>query len=399
MSDSLRENRLRRKDTSRRTALAYLLGAAGSLMAADVLAQPAGRQPAPGMGPRTPPPGAQPPGAGQGPRAPTEEPPADAKAGVPIIDVHAHLFVRGAPYRAADFAAAAAAAVAWMDKVGIRRMLVMSPPNHEAGRGYERDMIIEGTRAHPGRFAFLDGGSTLNPMIHGAAHAGSVTQAVERNFVREAERGLAAGAVGFGEMSAEHLSYFVPHPYNSAPPDHKLFLLLADIAAERGVPVDLHMEAVPSDMPTPPPFQQLSPLNPPTLKANIEAFRRLLAHNRRARIIWNHVGVDATRQRSVRLCRELLRDNENLAMSIATPAAPKFIMDAGDRLRPEWLALFSDFSDRFMLGTDSFHMPPGMNVAMPRSWKVRLVVNQLPDDAARKVGHLNAQRMFNLPPI
>ena len=34
---------------------------------------------------------------------------------------------------------------------------------------------------------------------------------------------------------------------STLPPDHPLYLLLADIAAQHGVPIDLHMEAVPAD--------------------------------------------------------------------------------------------------------------------------------------------------------
>ena len=56
------------------------------------------------------------------------------------------------------------------------------------------------------------------------------------------------GAAGFGEMAAEHFSGGTP--YQFAPPDHPLFLLLADIAARHDVPIDQHMNAVPRDGPS-----------------------------------------------------------------------------------------------------------------------------------------------------
>ena len=71
-------------------------------------------------------------------------------------------------------------------------------------------------------------------------------------------------------------------------------LRLAEIAAQLGVPIDLHMEAVRADMPAPPRFLERSPNNPPTLKANIDRFRALLASNRKASIIWSHSGWDNT---------------------------------------------------------------------------------------------------------
>ena len=375
---------------TRRAALASLLCAGLALArAARAVAQPTGRpRPGPHMGP----------GMGGGPQAPVEEPPPAAKNGVPLIDVHAHLVTRNPGMAGADFAGAARAAVSWMDRVGISRMLVMPPPfgAAEIDRAYEYDAFGTALRAHPGRFGFL--GGSLNPLIHKAAREGTVSASLERDFTARAQRILADGALGFGELSAEHLSFFAEHPYNSAPPDHRLFLLLADIAAERGVPIDLHMEAVPHDMPTPPMFTRLSSANPPTLRANLAGFRRLLAHNRKARIVWAHAGYDGTGYRTAQLCRELLEENPNLAMSLVVPSRMRQLLDEADRARPDWLALVSDLSDRFMVGTDSFHLSPQMSgLRMPRAWQIRLFVNQLPDEAARRVGSLNAQWIFNLP--
>jgi hypothetical protein len=50
-------------------------------------------------------------------------------------------------------------------------------------------------------------------------------------------------------MTAEHAPSSTP--YETAPPDHPLFLLQADIAAQRDVPIDLHMEAFPKRSPSP----------------------------------------------------------------------------------------------------------------------------------------------------
>jgi hypothetical protein len=369
-----------------------LFGASvGMARAAKALAQPMGRPgPRPGMGP----------GMGEGPQAPIEEPPLEAKNGVPLIDVHAHLVTSSPGMVGADFAGAARAAISWMDRVGISRMLVMPPPYGatEIDRSYEYDAFRDALRAYPGRFGFLAGGGGLNPLIHQAVREGAVSASVERDFVARARQMLADGALGFGELSAEHLSYFAGHPYNAAPPDHPLFRLLADIAAERGAPIDLHMEAVPRDMATPPMFSRLSAANPPTLKANIDGFRRLLAHNRKARIVWAHAGHDATGYRTPQLCRDLLQENPNLCMSLAVPPRMRQLLDEADRARGDWLSLVSDLSDRFMVGTDSFHLSPQMSGRhMPRVWQIRLFVNQLPGELARRVGSLNAQRIFNLP--
>jgi hypothetical protein len=103
--------------------------------------------------------------------------------------------------------------------------------------------MVTSARAHGDRFAVLGGRGSLNAMIQDAITAGETSEKLRRKFEARAIAIIKDGAVGFGEMAAEHLSFFSEHPYESAPPDHPLFLLLADIAARLGVPIDLHMEA------------------------------------------------------------------------------------------------------------------------------------------------------------
>src|SRR5262249_49498476 len=154
-----------------------------------------------------------------------------------------------------------------------------------------------------GRFAFIAGGESLNPMIQGTDPS-KVTPETIRQLEQEADAIVKAGAVGFGELAAEHFSSGRGnHPYESVSPDHPLLLALADTAAKTGLPIDLHMEAVPEDMPFP---RRRGPPNPDYVRANIPAFERLLAHNANAHIIWDHAGWDLTGERTVLLMRSLL---------------------------------------------------------------------------------------------
>ncbi len=76
-------------------------------------------------------------------------------------------------------------------------------------------------------------------MIH-ATPAGDVDAALRKRFTDRAEAIVAAGAKGFGEFTALHLSMQTWHPFLEVAPDHPLFLLLADIAARHGLPIDIH---------------------------------------------------------------------------------------------------------------------------------------------------------------
>ena len=230
-------------------------------------------------------------------------------------------------------------------------------------------------------------------MIQQSVRSGDSGAAIQRKFRERAENLLRMGAAGFGEMAAEHFAGGTP--YQFAPPDHPLFLLLADIAAQHDVPIDLHMEAVPRAMPLPPNLN--SPPNPPQLHENISALERLLEHNRRAKIIWAHLGSDGTGYRTPDLCRRLLQKHSNLYMEIKEdPKAlgQNFLM-TGDKIKPEWLKLFEDFPDRFIIGSDQHYPEPS---GPPRWQEVVLLFNQLPANLRRSIGTENVAHIYDARP-
>lgn len=286
-----------------------------------------------------------------------------------------------------------------MDRQGLQKILIMPPPSPHEQPGYDYEELAKVANEKPERFAFLGGGRSLNPMIYEAIRLGRVSDRLNDRFEQKAEEIIKAGAVGFGEMTALHLSFVAGHPFEEAPPDHPLFLLLADIAARRDVPIDLHMKAVVQDAPLPGGFS--SPPNPKTLRENIIVFERLLAHNRGARIVWVHIGWDNTRQMTVDLLRRLLKAHSNLYMSIkidqVSPARSlpeNNPLNSFGRLRPEWLKLIGSFPDRFVIGTDSFY---GFlrQVEVATQGPLALLA-QLPPDLVRMVGYENVVRIYRL---
>jgi predicted TIM-barrel fold metal-dependent hydrolase len=307
----------------------------------------------------------------------------------PYIDVHAHL-------DPGDAAGSVAVAVRAMRVENAARLLFLPSPFtfHDPGR-YAAEIIRKAESKYPNRLAFLGGGGTLNAMIQQAVQSGDDGLEVQRRFRERAEQILREGAVGFGEMTAEHFP--TASAYQYAPPDHPLFLLLADIAAQHGVPIDLHMEAVPQAMPTPAGIK--SPPAPRRLPANIPAFERLLAHNPRAKIVWAHLGWDNTGYRTVALSRRLLAAHPNLYMELKIdpidPGKNSPLTGGGSgKIKPEWLKLFEDFPDRFVIGTDQ-HYPMPKNG--PQRWQAAvLLFNQLPAGLRQKIGIANPVRIYNL---
>jgi len=313
----------------------------------------------------------------------------EASGAAAIIDTHAH-FPRGASGGIREFQPSALLAA--METFGVEQV-VLSPPPFPPGVDAPRLGEVRAAARQSARFAFAAGGESLNPLLQDTP-AGRVSADLLRRFSALAEEIAAAGAASFGELAAEHFSSGRGrHPYESSPPDHPLLLALADVAARHAMPIDLHMEAVPQDMPFPP-DRPRGP-NPPQLRANISRLERLLEHNREARIVWLHAGWDLTGERTIPLMRGLLERHPNLTMSIkcdrsgARATAP-FLPDP-PAVRPGWLALLGAFPDRFMIGSDQF-----AGEETQRLECVRALIDALPPELARRIASENARRIYRL---
>jgi predicted TIM-barrel fold metal-dependent hydrolase len=270
-------------------------------------------------------------------------------------------------------------------------ILQMLPDTFDHPGHYDAEVILPAAKKYPGKLIVVGGGGTLNPMIHQSVVSGDSGPEVQKKFKDRAEELLREGVAGFGEMTAEHFDGATPYQY--APADHPLFLLLADISAQHNVPFDLHMEAVTKDMPLPPELK--SPPNAAQLHENITALERLLVHNQRAKIIWAHAGADGTGGRTPDLCRRLLRAHSNLYMEIKTDPQAKgknYPLASDGTIKPDWRSLFEDFPDRFIIGSDQ-HYPIPKNAA--DRWQTAvLLFNQLPPAVRRRIGTENIQHIY-----
>jgi hypothetical protein len=322
----------------------------------------------------------------QPPDSPASQKPVAALS--PYIDVHSHLDEKKTE-------ASMEAAIRAMPEENLARIIFMPSPFTLADSDrFDAELLLPAAKKFPGKIYVLGGGGTLNPMIIEAARTGDSGPEVQKKFKERAEAILSEGAVGFGEMTAEHFPSSTP--YQHAAPDSPLFLLLADIAAQHDVPICIHMDAVPQDMDLPAPLK--SPPNPPRLQANIAAFERLLAHNPRAKIVWAHLGWDNTGYRTPELMRRMLAAHPNLFMEIKidpvdTEKNSPLTAGGSGKIKPEWLKLFTDFPDRFVMGSDQ-HYPLGSG---PQRWQADvLALNQLPPAVRRKIASENAIRIYGL---
>jgi predicted TIM-barrel fold metal-dependent hydrolase len=303
----------------------------------------------------------------------------------PFVEEHAHFDEK-------DPAGSVRSAMAALGRENAAMIVFqISPDTFDHPGRYDTEIILDEVKKHPGKLAITGGGGSLNAMIMKSVATGDAGPEVRKKFKERAEDLLRKGVIGFGEMTAEHFDGFTP--YQSAPPDHPLFLLLADLAAEHNLPIDLHMEAVPQDMSLPADLK--SPPNAPRLHANIAAFERFLSHNPRAKIIWAHLGSDFTGYRTVELDRRLLQAHPNLYMEIkADPGSRGLNYPLADdgKIKPEWLKLFTEFPDRFVIGSDQHYPEP--SDADKRWQETILLFNQLPSDVRKKIGTENVASLY-----
>lgn len=322
-----------------------------------------------------------------------------------FVDTHAHLdaLTQGG----SEFDAAAESMLPLLSAPGVRTSIVMPMP-FPSGRTFDVAELAPVAKRCPARLAFMAGGGSLNVLIH--ENPGTPSAELRKRFDDKAAEIVAAGAVGFGEMGTLHLSFNAQHPFSDVPADHPLFRLLAELAAKHDVAIDLHHDAITRDMPTPPRFRQLSPNNPASLKENLAGFERLLAHERRARIVWAHVGNDQTGQSTPALYRRLLGAHPNLFLQLKAPQAgqgpggsafPQNDLLQGDRVHPDWLEIIRAFPERMVVGGDNFFASPNARQPFQRPPsnldRLRTFLGQLPADIARKVASDNAVRIYRLP--
>lgn len=314
-------------------------------------------------------------------------------AAAPFIDAHLHVDQN----RPAESITLVLSAMAHLNQS--KGFILTEPYGPDNPDRWEADRILAAVKAYPGKLIVLGGGGTLNGMIIASYRSGDAGPEVRKKFRDKAEELLRLGIAGFGEMSTEHFS--LPQSpvkdYEYAPADHPLMLLLADIAAEHNVPIDLHMEAVPEDMPAP---ENLKAPNPPALHGNFAALERLLAHNPRTKLIWAHAGQDNTGFRTPEIMRGLLARHPNLYMEIKydpTALGKNPPLDESGKLKPEWLKLYEDFPDRFLIGSDQ-HYDPLATVPLARAQANARLLDQLPADLRRKIAFENPLRLYNQSP-
>jgi len=152
---------------------------------------------------------------------------------------------------------------------------------------------------------------------------------------------------------------------------------------------EFHLYGADAELPVPRRMVQLARQHKLLLHAHsdADAIERLFKQWPEARILWAHSGFDQPDR-----LREMLNKHRNLWCDLA------FRTDhgSGGRIGPEWRAVFLEFPDRFMVGTDSYTPERWPYVVEHANWS-RAWMKDLPPDVAERIAYRNGEAVFGGP--
>ncbi len=170
--------------------------------------------------------------------------------------------------------------------------------------------------------------------------------------------------------------------------DDSVSAFLADrLARQRYVAIgEFHLYGADADLPVPRRMVALARQHGLLLHAHSDpdAIERLFRQNPAARILWAHSGFE--RPESV---RAMLAKHRNLWCDLAFRSEH----GAGGKVPAEWRALFTEFPDRFMVGTDTYTPERWHYIVEHAAWS-RAWLADLPPPLAERIAYRNAEALF-----
>ena len=149
---------------------------------------------------------------------------------------------------------------------------------------------------------------------------------------------------------------------------------------------EFHLSGADADLPVPKRLVELAGRHSLMLHAhsNADAVERLFRHDPNARILWAHAGFEP-----IGKVREMMRKHKNLWADLSFRSE----VASGDRLTAEWRALFVEFPDRFMVGTDTYTPGRWPHVVENARW-ARAWLSELPRDLAERIAFRNGESLL-----
>ena len=150
---------------------------------------------------------------------------------------------------------------------------------------------------------------------------------------------------------------------------------------------EFHLYGADADLPVPKRMIALARTHKLVLHAHsdVDAIERIFRQYPDARVLWAHSGFD--RPDAV---RAMLAKHKNLWCDLAFRSEH----GGGGKVPAEWRALFVEFPDRFMVGTDTFTPERWHYIVEHANWS-RAWLADLPPALAEKIAWRNGEALFS----
>ena len=150
---------------------------------------------------------------------------------------------------------------------------------------------------------------------------------------------------------------------------------------------EFHLYGADADLPVPRRLVALARQHGLVLHAHADAdaVERLFAQDPQARVLWAHAGFAPPEQLAA-----MLRKHRHLWADLSFRTEH----GQGGQVPPAWRALFTEFPDRFMVGTDTYTPERWGHVVEHARW-TRAWLADLPPVLAERIAWRNAQALFS----
>ncbi len=149
---------------------------------------------------------------------------------------------------------------------------------------------------------------------------------------------------------------------------------------------EFHLYGTDAELPVPRRMVALAKLHKLVLHAHsdVDAVERLFRQDPEARILWAHSGFVQPNE-----VRDMLRKHRNLWSDLAYRSDH----GGGGKVSAEWRAVFTEFPDRFMVGTDTFTPERWHYIVEHANWS-RAWLADLPPALAERIAWRNGEALF-----
>lgn len=149
---------------------------------------------------------------------------------------------------------------------------------------------------------------------------------------------------------------------------------------------EFHLFGADADLPVPRRMIALAKQHKLVLHAHsdADAVERIYRQDPQARVLWAHSGFERPEK-----VAEMLRRHRNLWADLAYRSEH----GSGGKVPPEWRKLFTEFPDRFMVGTDTFTPERWHYLVEHASW-TRAWLTDLPKPLAERLAWRNGEALF-----